>query len=105
MQKALNRIQNCSCLNKINQVILYGSCAGGEEKFTSDVDLVVVFRANSGYTKKDMRTMRMAINEDSDVGTVDVDVHFLDSADITTSKSTYVNEIRKDGIIIYKCGH
>jgi predicted nucleotidyltransferase len=87
--------------------ILYGSCARDEADYDSDVDILIVI--DDAYVdKKEIkdfeRKMRSdcSIFEDQDGKYYpEVDIHFVLKSSYDKEESTYLKEIRKDGIVIY----
>lgn len=76
-------------------IILYGSCATGKWKFSSDVDLLVVVNE---IDFKAPRLRGMCMPDTWDIA--DVDVHFVTREDYLERDDTYIRIIRREGVSI-----
>lgn len=93
--------------NYIEDVLLYGSCARGEENEDSDVDLFVIFSSdieqvdNFAELRRAMRYLRgNAMQEDVD-NAVEVDIHMTIGNEWETSPELYYQNIKREGISIW----
>ncbi|MEK6795282.1 MAG: nucleotidyltransferase domain-containing protein [Spirochaetota bacterium] len=79
----------------VRMVILYGSCARGEERADSDIDLAVVFdRIDGDYLDLLRRVYRKAIEADDRIETVVLE-RGRDS-------SGFLENIMKSGKVVYE---
>ncbi len=77
-------------------IILYGSCATGKWRFSSDVDLLVVVK------EIDFRTPRlrgMCMPDTWDIA--DVDIHFVTMEDYLERNDTYIKIIKREGVSVF----
>ncbi len=82
----------------INEIYLYGSCARGEQKFSSDVDLFV--RVEEDTPSRVLRKMRVEAMPD-ELNLPEVDLKFASGKEF--SQSYRFNEnIKKEGKLIWK---
>ena len=82
----------------IREIYLYGSCARGEQKFSSDVDLFV--RVQENTPTRVLRKMRIEAMPDED-NLPEVDLKFTSGENF--SQSYRFNEnIKKEGKLIWK---
>ena len=82
----------------IKEIYLYGSCARGEQKFSSDVDLFV--RVQENTPTRVLRKMRIEAMPDDD-NLPEVDLKFTSGENF--SQSYRFNEnIKKEGKLIWK---
>ncbi len=96
----------------VKKAVLYGSCARQEAHYDSDVDILIVVTDNAftGQIESDraikdaMRIMRSdfsAFEDESGHFLPEADVHFVSTSSYEQADSTYLKEIRKDGVAIY----
>ncbi|MFU0826429.1 MAG: hypothetical protein ACFWTJ_02670 [Lachnoclostridium sp.] len=81
----------------ITNIILFGSCARGEVKITSDLDLLVL-------TKKPVdRALRGELRASCDepYRNVTTDLVFYTEEDFNRSDCLLVKNIKKDGVIVW----
>ena len=101
---ALNVIEQSSLYPYLKQIILFGSCARGEERFDSDVDLLLVVDAGirdlADY-KRMYRKLRVDVSSD-DWRTVETDLKLTIGDEWETSNATIYLCIRKDGICVWE---
>lgn len=82
---------------KLEKIILFGSCARGDYKVTSDIDLLVVTTQSiERYIRGDI-----ASELDEAIDGVRTDVIFYGREVFETSDSLLMREIRKEGVLIY----
>ncbi|PHV70178.1 hypothetical protein CS063_11920 [Sporanaerobium hydrogeniformans] len=82
---------------EIKQIILFGSCARGDCKVTSDLDILLI-------TKESIqRQIRgdIASELEEELDQVRTDVVFYSEPIFEQSDSLFIKQVRKDGIIIY----
>lgn len=83
--------------NKIDKVILYGSCATGRWKYSSDVDLMVIVNTID-FSALKLRGQCMP----DDLELAEVDVHFISREDYEVRDDTYIKNIKREGVCIYE---
>lgn len=82
----------------VKEIYLYGSCARGEQKFQSDVDLLV--KVEEGTSPRILRKMRVEVMPDRE-DLPEVELKF--SSGVNFSDSYRFNEnIKKEGRLIWK---
>lgn len=82
----------------VEEIYLFGSCARGQQKYRSDVDLLV--RVDSETPPREMRRMRVEVIPD-DFNLPEVDLKF--SIGASFSESYRFNEnIKKEGRLLWK---
>lgn len=91
VDKVVEEMQPC-------EIILYGSCARSEAKFASDIDLLVI---TDNVDENIVRKFRLVKNSIYEKGLPDVDLHIL-SIESFLEKNTYNDNVRKDGIAVWK---
>ena len=96
---ALNALKKSEVKNSIHAVYLYGSCARGEQKLGSDIDLYV--ELNEDVSPKLKRQLKVACNPD-DWTLPDVDVKIGLSLEDAPDNDLFYRNIRRDGVIIWK---
>lgn len=95
---ALNVLLNTSFADYIEEISLYGSCARGEQKYQSDVDLLI--RVTEDTPARIMRRMRSEVIPD-DIELPDVELKFY-SGDEYSSSPRFNKNIERDKKIIWK---
>lgn len=81
--------------NEIDAVILYGSCARGEQRYHSDIDLLVIAKS---LTPRQIRKMKLDVISD-DYHLPDIELRVTDG---TFANSLMGKNIRKDGKLLWK---
>ena len=98
---------NNNNFKKIEKIILYGSIARGNEKFSSDVDLLIITIEDENY-KKFVTEIKQVIAKELYITEIDsekyrkIDIHFCKAQNYKTSDLTYYKNVRKEGVIIYE---
>lgn len=82
---------------KLRQIILFGSCARGKCKVTSDLDLLLITKES---LPRDIRG-DIASKLEEELDQVSTDVVFYSEAIFKKSDSLLIRQVRKEGIIIY----
>lgn len=106
-QYAIHLLKQSILLPFVDDVILYGSCARGEEQENSDVDLFVVFSnsvlqaPNYNELKRAMRYLRGNATQEEIDNPVEVDIHIVIGNEWTSSPEWYHQNIRKEGISVW----
>lgn len=83
----------------IEEIYLYGSCARGNEKHGSDVDLLV--QCSQMPTPAMARKMRLEIMPE-DVKLPDVELKFVKGSQWKKASDQFSRNIQKEGILIWK---
>lgn len=99
---AINIIKLSPVFPYIAAVYLYGSCARGEEKPDSDVDLFLELKP-SFSTRKDLRIpLRLLKSEvtTDDFRDPEVDLKIVIGNDWKTSDMLYYKKVREEGVLL-----
>ena len=97
LQKALEILKKEKYSSYIKKIYLYGSCARGEQKYSSDVDLFVVVSKN---TPKDVIiNMRLEISND-DINLPDVELKISTSGKLESKQ--FNDNLQKDGVLLWE---
>ncbi|MGL5675999.1 MAG: nucleotidyltransferase family protein [Cellulosilyticaceae bacterium] len=97
LQKDIAYILECNEI-EVRQIILFGSCARGTYKVTSDIDLLVITEESvSRVVRGDI-----ACELDEEIDGVRTDVVFYAREVFEASDSLLCNQIKKEGIILYR---
>ena len=105
LEYALEYLNHSVFKQYINNVILYGSCARGEENYRSDVDLLIEFDERFLDVKKEMNREFRMLN--SEIGTnelhdPEVDVKLVFGNDWKTYKICFFDYIKRDGFNVWR---
>lgn len=106
LEKVLNLISTSTIVEYIVSVILYGSSARGDDKWDSDVDLLVIFKST---LPEDLKNEILKIRGESlglSYEDVPVDIHFYSSDTIKkfkegSYKSVYLKNVQREGIVLW----
>lgn len=98
LQYALNVLLNTNFADYIEEISLYGSCARGEQKYHSDVDLLV--RVAEDTPARLLRRMRSEVMPE-DLDLPDVELKFYTGNEFSSS-SRFNKNIERDRKIIWK---
>lgn len=101
---ALQQLKSFELSPYIEKVYLYGSCARGEEKWSSDVDLCIILKESVKTVSKYsplMHTMKGILSDDK-IDSVEVDTKIFIGDEWKTSKTLFCENLRKDGKIIWQ---
>lgn len=101
---AINQLKDYPLTSYIEAIYLYGSCARGEEKWDSDVDLCIVLKESVKTAPKYsplMHTMKGILSDDK-IDSVEVDAKIFIGDEWKTSKTLFCENLRKDGKIIWQ---
>lgn len=82
---------------KFNKIILYGSCARGDAKFGSDVDLCII--TDHKKSLAEILNFKTYIYKNLP-DCAEVDIKFMDEIEYSTSNTLFIKDIRKDGVIL-----
>lgn len=101
---ALDVISQSPLYPFLQRIILFGSCARGEERFDSDVDLLLVFDAeikNVPDYRRMYRVLRVAASSD-ELYAAETDLKLAIGNAWEASNETIYHCIRKDGICVWE---
>lgn len=100
---AFEKIKNSPVLPYINAVYLFGSCARREEKFSSDVDLLMEIDCNfpkNSELKMELIKLKSAISSD-DIDDPKTDLKIVTGDEWKRNKMLFYKNIREEGIQIW----
>ena len=102
---ALNEIKISKIAPYVLDVILFGSCARKEEKYESDIDLLLVLneKAKEHEYHKAIILLKGSVSS-PEINAAEVDLKITFNNDWQSSNNTIYNCIKKDGIRIWKKG-
>ena len=103
LNNAIKQLQASGTEKYISAVYLYGSCARGEERWDSDVDLFVQLTEDIREIDNHYRMLRelKTAARSEDCGVPAVDMHFYIGTDWTHCNSAFFKEIKRDGVRIW----
>ena len=104
LEYALKKIRESEIFPYVKDVILYGSCARGDEKFSSDVDLFRVLHPSYDPKNKKMRTAIRLLKSDvmtDNLKDPEVDLKIVVGDEWKDNKMCYYNNVRKDGRTVW----
>nr|WP_307992764.1 nucleotidyltransferase domain-containing protein [uncultured Niameybacter sp.] len=82
---------------EIEQIILFGSCARGNYKVTSDIDLLMITKESlERYIRGDISS-----ELEEEVEQVSTDIVFYSNKIFQEADSLFIKQVKQDGIIIY----
>ncbi|MCD7981981.1 MAG: nucleotidyltransferase domain-containing protein [Clostridiales bacterium] len=100
---ALEQIRKSSVFPYISALYLYGSCARGKEKFSSDVDLFLELKDNFPM-KSELKMDLIRLRSDVSMGDIDnpeTDLKIVVGDEWKHNKMLFYKNIRKEGIQIW----
>lgn len=83
---------------QIERIILFGSCARGESRYESDIDLLLLVKEVP--EGKEIRKLKMKLG---DIIAPEVDVKISTSNSFENSSDFFMSRIKKDGVTLWKC--
>lgn len=89
---------SCEKYNDIKKIILFGSCARGTMRLTSDVDLLVITKEE--FNRSERGEIASILEEPIDA--VHSDVIFYTEEQFIDSKRLITMQIKKEGICLYQ---
>lgn len=104
LEYALNQIKNSPIKEFIHSIWLYGSCARNEQKYNSDVDILIVVNATQKEffdIKKDIIFLKGNVST-LNASDPEVDLKIILNETFLFDTSLFLNNIRKDGLLIWK---
>lgn len=98
LEYALKQIKNSPLRPYVQATFLYGSCSRGEEKYGSDVDLLLVLNENFDrkLLRKEMRMLQANVSTDN-LEDPEVDMKIVIGNQWEKSRMLYYQNIRKEG--------
>ena len=103
IEYALEFLKNNILKDYINNVILFGSCARKENKFNSDIDLLIVFSEdikNVNRYNKEIRLIKSDLSYINDE-LPEIDIKAFIGKEWENDNSLFCTLIRKDGIELW----
>lgn len=97
---ALDKIKKSSLSEYIQEVILFGSVARNEERFDSDIDLLLVLDNDAKFHKREILNLKSDVTSD-ELEAADVDLKITYNKNWRESTETIFLCIRKDGIKLW----
>ena len=103
LKKACVLIENSMLEPFVERLILYGSTARGEQTYNSDIDLLLVLTKTKELQnyKKYIYMLKSELTS-MDQNLPDVDLNIVIGNDWEKNEDLYYQDIRKDGIDIWK---
>lgn len=103
IRHALHAIQDSSVAPFVRRIILYGSCARKEQRYDSDVDLLVELSNDLDENKyhSDVIALIGSVNP-SDISLPEVDLKVVVGDDWQKRSTLYFENIRKEGVILWE---
>lgn len=99
MKSAVQILSSAPYRKYIKTIYLYGSCAKGTQKYSSDVDLFV--ECDESFTLEIGREMRLAIMPDAK-DAPEVELKFITNTCWKQNQDPFSRNLRKDGILLWK---
>lgn len=98
LENAINYIKSSPDFVYVDSIYLYGSCARGQEKYNSDVDLMLCVKRDT--PRSAYRGLRCCVSN-GDYTLPEVNVEFANTDSFSFSKQ-FDENVRKDGVILWK---
>ncbi len=101
---ALAAIRKSELAPYVSDVLLYGSCSRGEEKYSSDLDLFIVLIPEYSEKKELRRAMRLLKSEamTDDINDPEVDLKIVVGNGWENNKMLYYRNVKKDGVSVWR---
>lgn len=87
------------------KVVLFGSCATNRNKFASDVDVLYITTDNYDEYRDEIRKLKCKLCGLPDDTYADIDPKFMSEFYIENHKSTFLDAIRKEGLVLWTRNH
>ena len=104
LQYAVKMVQQSVLCPYVKDLILYGSCARKEQKYSSDIDLFLVLDKkflNDHSLRTPMRLLKSQVTTD-DIRDPEVDLKIVIGDEWETNHMQYYKNIRKEGISVWR---
>ncbi len=85
-------------INSLEQIILFGSCARGEMRLTSDLDLLII--TSTPLSRMEKGEIHSVLEEPIDE--VHTDIVFYTHEQFQSSNRLIVQQIKKEGVLLYE---
>ena len=104
IKQIIIKIQNSDLSPFVKEVILYGSCARGEQNSKSDIDILIVLTGKENIETDRLRQFKA---ESMFVGFQypETDLHFTFNENWRNDSGLYFQNVRKDGIALWTQSH
>lgn len=98
LEYALKQIKNSPLRPYVQATFLYGSCSRGEEKYGSDVDLLLVLNENFDrkLLRREMRILQGSVSTDN-LEDPEVDMKIVIGNHWEKSRMLYYQNIKREG--------
>lgn len=83
----------------IDKIYIFGSCARKQQKYTSDVDLLV--ECNENMTPELARKMRVAVMPE-DLDMPEIDLKFVINGHWKKQKNQFARNLAKEGVLLWE---
>ena len=100
IQEFLRRFYKTSFVRDVHEIIVYGSCARGDYKSDSDIDILMVMDEPDKAKNPEIRQFR-AESLYMGPGFIEVDLHYSYNNAWREADSAYFRNIKKDGIVLW----
>lgn len=87
-----------SGINTLEFIVLFGSCANGKLKITSDIDLLVITNEKPNQVLRGDIASELAVP----IKNVATDAIFYTIDEIKSGKSLFLKQVMEEGIVIWK---
>ncbi len=104
LQLAQNKILCSRLARYAKELYLYGSAVRGQEKWDSDIDLLLVLDApekNDRELKREIIYLKGSVT-DNDIDTPDIDLKIVFGDSWKTSNQTYYKNVLQEGKMIWQ---
>jgi predicted nucleotidyltransferase len=104
LDTAIKGIQESFISKYVKALYLYGSCARGDYKWDSDIDLLLVLDENERFNKavkKEIIWLKGSL-EDDDLDAPEVDLKVFFGEDWMKSQDCYIMNVIKDGVNVWE---
>lgn len=103
LRYAINMVQQSALKPYVKDLILYGSCARNEQKYSSDIDLLLVLDEKfleDQTLRTPMRLLKSQVSTD-DIEDPEVDLKIVVGDEWKSNHMQYFKNIRKEGISVW----
>lgn len=87
-----------SGINTLEYIVLFGSCANGKLKITSDIDLLIITKEKPDQLLRGDIASELA----EPIRNVATDAMFYTIDEIKSGKSLFLKQVMEEGIVIWK---
>jgi predicted nucleotidyltransferase len=96
---AIEQIRNSGIFPLVNQIILYGSCARSEEKWNSDVDIMLELSNMDSVNTRDICQLKSNVMTDN-LMDAEVDLK-ITTAGWESRENSFFKNVKKEGIVVW----